>query len=210
MEKLVAMDHDITVSEKLVGKQNEIEIENENLNETEGSPTGLKDVRSFKKLWQMLAVIMAIDLLVLFGTLILYNFVDTTGSKKESQEFISTNLSHFVTKIIWISYGLSTLLKTILFWIYHPWSSMKCKNLFSKSYKGCKPGLNVDVQQISQGHESMIQNKDEVSVITGAPDYHKSWWGKAYMVGINCLPPLICPTLVGNNSQVPMPSGVPF
>jgi len=165
MEKLVTMDHDITVSEKLVGKQNK----------TEGFRSGSKDIRSFKKLWLMLAVIMAIDLLVLFGTLILYNFVDTTGSRKDSQEFISTNLSHFVTKIIWISYGLSTLLKTILFLVYHPWSSMRCKNMFSNSCKGCNfglnsdnsglnpdnSGLNADVQQISQENESMMQNKDE-------------------------------------------------
>ena len=37
MEKLVTMDHDITVSEKLVSQQNE--IENENINETERSPS---------------------------------------------------------------------------------------------------------------------------------------------------------------------------
>jgi len=176
MEKLVTMDHDITVSEKLVGKQNK----------TEGFRSGSKDIRSFKKLWLMLAVIMAIDLLVLFGTLILYNFVDTTGSRKDSQEFISTNLSHFVTKIIWISYGLSTLLKTILFLVYHPWSSMRCKNMFSNSCKGCnfglnsdnsalnsdnsgfnpdKSGLNADVQKISQEDESMLQNKGEALLV---------------------------------------------
>ena len=159
MEKLVAMDHDITVSEKLIDKQNEIDIDDKKY--IGGS--GLKDIRSFKKLWLMLAVIMAIDLLVLFGTLILYNFVDTTGSRKDSQEFISTNSTNFVTKIIWISYGLSTLLKMILFLVYHPWSSMKCKNMFSKSYKICKPGLNADVQQISQEHESMMPDKAEVN-----------------------------------------------
>merc|ERR1711956_21879 len=167
MEKSVTIDHDITVSEKLVGKQNK----------TEGFRSGSKDIRSFKKLWLMLAVIMAIDLLVLFGTLILYNFVDTTGSRKASQEFISTNLSHFVTKIIWISYGLSTLIKTILFLVYCPWFSMRCKNMFSNSCKGCnfelnsdnsglnpdKSGLNADVQKISQENESMMQNKDECS-----------------------------------------------
>jgi len=159
MEKLVAMDHDITVSEKLVDKQNEIDVNDKNYIGRSGS----KDMRSFKKLWQILAVIMAIDLLVLFVTLILYNFVDTTGSRKDSQEFISTNSANFVTKIIWISYGLSTLLKMILCFVYHPWSSMKCKNMFPKSYKGCKPGLNVDVQQISQEHESMMPDKVEDS-----------------------------------------------
>ena len=158
MEKLVAMDHDITVSEKLVDKQNEIDDKNY----IGGS--GSKDIRSFKKLWRILAVIMAIDFLVLFVTLILYNFVDdTTGSRKDSQEFISTNSTSFVTKIIWISYGLSTLLKMILFLVYHPWSSMKCKNMFSKSYKGCKSGLNADVQQISQERESMMPDKAEVN-----------------------------------------------
>ena len=159
MEKLVAMDHDITVSEKLVDKQNEIDIDDKKYIGGSGS----KDIRSFKKLWRILAVIMAIDLLVLFVTLILYNFVDTTGSRKDSQEFISTNSTNFVTKIIWISYGLSTLLKMILFLVYHPWSSMKCKNMFSKSYKGCKSGLNADVQQISQEHESMMPDKAEVN-----------------------------------------------
>jgi len=157
MEKLVAMDHDITVSEKLVVKQNEIDINDRNYIGRSGS----KDIRSFKKLWQILAVIMAIDLLVLFVTLILYNFVDTTGSRKDSQEFISTNSTNFVTKIIWISYGLSTMLKMILFLVYHPWSSMKCKNMFPKSYKGCKSGLDSDVQQVSQEHESMMPDKAE-------------------------------------------------
>ena len=154
MEKLVAMDHDITVSEKLVDKQNEIDIDDKNYIGGSGS----KDIRSFKKLWRILAVIMAIDFLVLFVTLILYNFVDTTGSRKDSQEFISTNSTNFVTKIIWISYGLSTLLKIILFLGYHPWSSMKCK-----SFKGCKSGLNADVHQISQEHESMMPDKAEVN-----------------------------------------------
>ena len=160
MEKLVAMDHDITVSEKLVDKQNEIDVNDKNYIGRSGS----KDIRSFKKLWQILAVIMAIDLLVLFVTLILYNFVDTTGSRKDSQEFMSTNSTSFVTKIIWISYGLSTLLKTILFLVYHPWSSMKCKNMFPKSYKGCKSGLDSDVQQVSQEHESMMPDKAEVNI----------------------------------------------
>ena len=220
MEKLVAMDHDITVSEKLVDKQNEIDIDDKKYIGGSGS----KDIRSFKKLWLMLAVIMAIDLLVLFGTLILYNFVDTTGSRKDSQEFISTNLSQFVTKIIWISYGLSTLLKTIIFLLYHPWSSMRCKNMFSNSCKGCnfglysdnsglnsdnsglnpdKSGLNADVQKISQEDESMLQNKDEVNVIIGAPDYHKYCWGKAYDVGINCLPQLFSQHLWGPISTSP-------
>ena len=159
MEKLVAMDHDITVSEKLGDKQNEIDIDDKNYIGGSGS----KYIRSFKKLWRMLAVIMAIDLLVLFVTLILYNFVDTTGSRKDSQDFFSTNSTNIVTKIIWISYGLSTLLKMILFLVYHPWSAMKCKNMFSKSYKGCKSGLNADVQQISQEHESMMPDKAEVN-----------------------------------------------
>ena len=158
MEKLVAMDHDITVSEKLVDKKIEIDSDDKK------GRSGSKDIRSFKKLWQILAVIMAIDLLVLFVTLILYNFVDTTGSRKDSQEFMSTNSTSFVTKIIWISYGLSTLLKTILFLVYHPWSSMKCKNMFPKSYKGCKSGLDSDVQQVSQEHESMMPDKAEVNI----------------------------------------------
>ena len=141
MEKLVAMDHDITVSEKLVDKQNEIDSDDKK------GRSGSKDIRSFKKLWRVLAVIMAIDLLVLFVTLILYNFVDTTGSRKDSQEFNSTNSTNFVTKIIWISYGLSTMLKMILFLVYHPWSSMKCKNMFFISHTVVKNGHRPTVEK---------------------------------------------------------------
>ena len=96
-----------------------------------------------------------IDLVILFENSFLFFFSEFINGMEGSYEVI--------VKIIWITYGLSYVLKIIFYFVLHPWSLVIRHDIISKNPSICIfQRTSKETANFTEEEETLIFNRDDV------------------------------------------------